>query len=315
MTAVMTFYRFVDLDAVAELRDALESAAVALQLEGTVILASEGVNGTLAGAREHLEAFRTVLHEHAAFAGMTCRFTAAEADKPIFHRLKVVVRPEIVALRQPGVRPVEATGEHVGWEQWHALLDAPDVVVVDTRNAFEVAVGSFPGAIDPGTKSFREWPGFVAAALDPSVHRRVAMFCTGGIRCEKASAYLLDHGFEHVYQLDGGVLGYLEQVPEAESRWQGECYVFDRRVSVDTALAEGTFEQCDACGRPLTPQDRAAPGYEPGISCLHCAPLQTPERRAAFAERRRQEVLAASRGERHVGAVQRPRTRGRTREL
>jgi UPF0176 protein len=313
MTAVMTFYRFVDLAEVAELREALERAAVALALEGTVVLASEGINGTLAGEREDLEAFRTVLGELPPFAGMSCRFSDADARKPVFHRLKVVIRPEIVALRQAGVRPAETTGEHVGWREWNALLDAPDVVVVDTRNAFEIAVGTFPGALDPGTRSFREWPEFADGTLDPSVHRRVAMFCTGGIRCEKASAYLLERGFEHVYQLDGGILGYLEQVPEEESRWQGECYVFDRRVSVDTELAEGTFEQCDACGRPLPAEERAAPEYEAGISCPHCAATQTPERRAAFAERRRQEALAASRGERHVGAVQRSGTRTKPR--
>jgi UPF0176 protein len=276
-----------------------------------VTLASEGINGTLAGAPDDLESFRTVLESHPEFAGMTYRFTEADDGEPVFHRLKVVVRPEIVALRQAGIRPVEKTGEHVGWQEWNALLDAPDVVVIDTRNAFEVSVGTFPGAIDPGTRSFREWPEFVAGALDPSVNRRVAMFCTGGIRCEKASAYLIERGFEHVYQLDGGILGYLDQVPAEENRWQGECYVFDRRVSVDTDLGEGTFEQCDACGRPLTPEERAAPEYEPGISCPHCAPTQTPERRAAFAERRRQEELAAQRGERHVGAVQRrAKTRG-----
>jgi UPF0176 protein len=311
MTDVMTFYRFVDLDALQSLRDALEAEAAALELKGTILLATEGINGTLAGARSALEAFRTALCGRPAFAGMECKFSAAQPGKPVFHRLKVLIKPEIVALKQPGLRPAEMTGEHVDWAGWNALLDDPDVVVVDTRNAFEIDVGTFPRAVDPGTRSFRQWPEWVARELDPHVHRRVAMFCTGGIRCEKASAYLLQQGFEHVYQLDGGILKYLETVPKEENRWMGECYVFDQRVSVDTDLAEGTFEQCDACGRPLTVADRASPDYQPGISCPHCAHAQTPAQRASFAERRRQEELAARRGGRHVGVVQRSGARRR----
>jgi len=305
MSSVMTFYRFVDLDDLPTLREVLAAEAAALGLCGTILLAAEGINGTLAGERASLEAFRERLWARPAFAGMECKFSAAEPGKPVFLRLKVLIKPEIVALKQPGLRPAQVTGEHVDWARWNALLDDPEVVVVDTRNAYEIAVGSFPRAEDPGTRSFRQWPEYVARSLDPAVHRRVAMFCTGGIRCEKASAYLLQQGFEHVYQLDGGILKYLETVPEEANRWQGECYVFDQRVAVDAELSEGSFEQCDACGLPLTPADRASPDYEPGISCPHCASAQTPERRAAFAERRRQQALAAARGERHVGAQQR----------
>jgi UPF0176 protein len=305
MTAVMTFYRFVDLDELETLRDALDAEVAALRLKGTVLLAAEGINGTLAGDRAALDTFRAQLLARRPFAGMECKFSAAEPDKPVFHRLKVLIKPEIVALRKPGLRPSEITGEHVDWARWNALLDDPEVVVVDTRNAFEIDVGTFPRAVDPGTRSFRQWPEWVERELDPHVHRRVAMFCTGGIRCEKASAYLLQQGFEQVYQLDGGILKYLETVPKDENRWLGECYVFDQRVSVDADLAEGTFEQCDACGRPLTVADRESPDYVPGVSCPHCVHAQTPEQRASFAERRRQEELAARRGERHVGAVQR----------
>jgi UPF0176 protein len=304
MSSVMTFYRFVDLEELPALREALAAEARALGLCGTVLLAAEGINGTLAGAREDLEAFREQLCARPAFAGMECKFSAAEPGRPVFHRLKVLIKPEIVALKKPGLRPAEITGEHVDWARWNALLDDPDVVVIDTRNAYEVAVGTFPRAVDPGTRSFRQWPDYVERTLDPSVNRRVAMFCTGGIRCEKASAYLLQQGFEHVYQLDGGILKYLETVPQDQNRWQGECYVFDQRVSVDVELGEGSLEQCDACGRPLTEADRATPEYDPGVSCPHCAHTLSPARRAAFAERRRQEELAARRGQRHVGAVQ-----------
>ncbi|MBX3705222.1 MAG: rhodanese-related sulfurtransferase [Pseudomonadales bacterium] len=299
----MTFYRFVDLEGLAELRDALEAAADALELKGTILLADEGINGTLAGARPKLDAFRDLLERRPAFAGMPFRFSTAASDTPVFYRLKVRVKPEIVALRQPGIRPAERTGEHVDWARWNALLDDPDVVVIDTRNAYEIAVGTFAGAVDPGTRSFRQLPDYVAGNLDPARNRRVAMFCTGGVRCEKASAYLLEQGFEAVYQLDGGVLKYLETVPAEANRWAGECFVFDQRVSVDTELDEGSYESCHACRRPLTVADRAAPGYQPGISCPHCIDSQTPAQRSAFAERERQEALAARRGTRHVGAA------------
>jgi len=295
MSAVMTFYRFVDLERLPELQRALAGEADALGLCGTILLAEEGINGTLAGARADLEAFRERLYARPAFAGMECKFSAAEAGRPVFNRLKVLIKPEIVALKKPGLRPAEVTGEHVDWAAWNALLEDPDVVVVDTRNSYEIAVGTFPRAVDPRTRSFRQWPGYVERALDPGANRRVAMFCTGGIRCEKASAYLLQQGFEHVYQLDGGILKYLETVPDDQNRWIGECYVFDQRVSVDSELTEGSFEQCDACGLPLTVEDQASADYAPGISCPHCFHTQTPARRAAFAERRRQQELAARR--------------------
>jgi len=270
----MSFYRFVDLERLGELRQVLADAASGLGLSGTVLLADEGINGTLAGTEAALETFRTQLCERPAFAGMECRFSAAAPDNPVFDRLKVLIKPEIVALRKPGLDPGRHTGEHVDWSRWNALLDDPDVVVIDTRNAYEIAVGTFPGSADPGTRSFRQWPDYVARTLDPGVHRRVAMFCTGGIRCEKASAYLLQQGFAQVYQLDGGILKYLETVPEGASRWTGECYVFDQRVAVDGDLAEGTFAQCDACGRPVSEADQASADYRPGISCPRCVQVQ-----------------------------------------
>lgn len=291
----MTFYRFVELDRLDERRAQLAAAAAARDLRGTILLATEGINGTLAGERASLAAFQAQLTSFPEFADLPVRYSDAASDRTVFRRLKVLIKDEIVALKQPGVRPGARTGQHVDWARWHALLDDPEVLVIDTRNRYEIGVGSFPGAVDPGTRSFRQWPQWVGEHLRADVHRRVAMFCTGGIRCEKASAWLLEQGFAEVYQLDGGVLGYLESVPAAQNRWRGECYVFDGRVAVDRGLETGTRVQCDACGMPLAAEDRADPAYEPGIACPHCAPTQTPERRARFVERVRQARLAAAR--------------------
>jgi UPF0176 protein len=186
---------------------------------------------------------------------------------------------------------------------WNRLLDDPEVLVIDTRNRYEIRVGSFPNAVDPGTRTFRQFPSYVDENLDPARHPRVAMFCTGGIRCEKASAFLLERGFREVYQLDGGVLGYLQTVPPAENRWQGECFVFDQRVSVNPALHEGSCEQCFACRAALAPADRASADYLPGVSCPHCIDTLSETRKARFLERRRQVELAASRGHRHLGVA------------
>jgi len=304
MAAVMTFYRFVRLHSLEKLRAGLEADAAALGLKGTILLAEEGINGTLAGPREALERFRDVLGARRDFAGMPCKFSAADPDNPVFHRLKVRIKPEIVTFGQPGVDPSRRTGEHVDAARWNALLDDPDVLVIDTRNAYEIGIGSFPGAVDPGTESFREFPGFIEDHVDPREHPRVAMFCTGGIRCEKASAYLLEKGFEAVYQLDGGILKYLETVAPEQNRWQGECFVFDQRVSVDTTLEEGAYQQCYACRRPLSETDLASPDYREGVSCPHCVDEHSAEQRERFAERRRQVLLAEARGRRHVGATQ-----------
>jgi UPF0176 protein len=311
----MTFYRFVRLSRLDALRDDLEREAAELSLKGTILLAGEGINATLAGPREALEAMRDHLRARPEFAAMRFRFSTAGDDNPVFHRLKVRVRTEIVRLDQPEVAPDRRTGEHVDAERWNELLDDPEVVVLDTRNGYEIGIGSFPGAIDPGTRSFRQFPAYVREHLDPAVHRKVAMFCTGGIRCEKASAWMLEQGFETVYQLDGGILTYLETVPPEANRWHGECFVFDQRVSVNHDLREGCFEQCYACRQPLSPEDVASPEYEAGVSCPHCVAAQTEEQRRSFQERRRQEELAAQRGERHVGATQgasRRSTRSRT---
>jgi UPF0176 protein len=301
--AVMTFYRFVRLTDLPTLRSTIEAEAAARALTGTVLLADEGINATLAGAAEALAAMRELLRGFPEFAPMRFRSSSASAANPVFHRLKVRIKTEIVRLDQPGVAPDRRTGEHVDAQRWNELLDDPDVVVLDTRNGYEIRVGSFPGAVDPQTRSFRQFPGYVNANLDPAVHRRVAMFCTGGIRCEKASAWMLDQGFETVYQLDGGILQYLETVPPGENRWRGECFVFDQRVSVDDELREGSFVLCFACRRPLSADELADDGYVEGVSCPHCVETLSDRQRQSFGERRRQVELAQRRGLRHIGPM------------
>ncbi len=305
----MTFYRFAPLTGLDALRSDLEARAEALALKGTILLAEEGINGTLSGDRKALEAFADVLRRIDGFATMTFRYSAARPGNPVFHRLKVRIKAEIVALGQPDVRPAARTGTHVDATTWNELLDDPAVLVIDTRNHYEVGIGTFPGAVDPATRSFRQFPDYVAT-LDPSLQKKVAMFCTGGIRCEKASAYMLDQGFEAVFQLDGGILKYLETVPEGENRWQGECFVFDQRVSVDDALGEGTYRQCFACRRPLTLEEMESPAYVAGVSCPHCMDEHTETQRASFEERQRQVRLAEARGDLHVGK-QMPRSEAR----
>ena len=299
---VAAFYRFVRLDGLAALRSRLEGLADGLGLRGTILLAEEGINGGLFGAREALEAFMAALVQDARFAAMPARLSEAAPGNPVFHRLKVRIKPEIVSLGRPEADPLRATGQRVAASDWNALLDRPDVPVVDVRNAYETAIGGFPGSLDPGTRRFRDFPAFVEEALNPDAHPEVALCCTGGIRCEKASAYLLELGFETVHQLDGGILNYLASVPAQESRWRGDCFVFDQRVAVDGQLRQGRHRQCFACRRPLAPQDLKSPQYREGVSCPHCHGQLNDAQRAGFAERHRQVALAEARGGQHIGS-------------
>jgi UPF0176 protein len=298
---VATFYKFVRLEDPAALVASLQCVADKLNLKGTILVASEGINGTLAGDREQLAALVDQLLSDARFADMPIKYSTAQEKNPVFHRLKVRLKEEIVALKQPGVDVTAKRGTRVDAATWNQLLDDPQVLVIDARNRYEIAIGSFAGAVDPNTRSFREFPGYVASALHPTRHPRVAMFCTGGVRCEKASAYLLQQGFEEVYQLDGGVLKYLETVGE-DNRFEGECFVFDQRVSVTATLDEGQYVQCHACRAALSEPDVHSPAFEEGVSCPHCIDELTEAQKASFRERQRQVLLANARGERHVGA-------------
>ena len=241
---VIAFYRFVSLERLAALRSRLEGLATGLRLKGTILLAEEGINAGLCGTREALGAFMAALGEDQRFADMPVRHSPAAPGNPVFDRLKVRVKPEIVSLGRPEADPLTATGQRVSAADWHALLDDPNLPVVDVRNAYETAIGGFPGALDPDTERFRDFPAFVEQALNPETHREVALYCTGGIRCEKASAYLLSQGFDAVHQLDGGILNYLASVPAAQSRWRGDCFVFDQRIALDSQLRQGRHRQC-----------------------------------------------------------------------
>lgn len=298
---VVALYRFTEVADPAAWQRALAGFCRGRGIRGTLLVAPEGVNGTVAGTPAAIDALLGYLHGEALFEG---RLEGAEikfsgAARMPFHRLKVRIKKEIVTLRAPEANPARRVGTHVAPGDWNRLISRNDIVLIDTRNDYEVALGSFAGAIDPGTTSFTGFKDYVAQNLDPARHPRVAMFCTGGIRCEKASAYMLAQGFEEVFHLKGGILSYLEQVPEHESRWHGECFVFDERVSVGHGLAAGEASLCRACRRPLTAADRAHPDYRDGVACPHCA--GEARRRQAAAERQRQVEIAAGRGDAHLG--------------
>jgi len=297
---VAAFYRFLDLDDPGAFRGPLAALCEHHGLLGTVLVAHEGFNGTLAGDESAIRAvFSDIERSLQLDRPIEARWTTA--DEPPFRRMRVRLKKEIVTLGRDDIRPHEKVGDYVSPEQWNALLDDPDVLVIDTRNHYEYEVGTFPRAVDPETDSFREFPAFAEKLAETDRDRPLAMFCTGGIRCEKATALMLDLGFENVYHLEGGILNYLEKMPAAENRWQGECFVFDTRVAVDRDLAEGGYVQCHACRRPLSKEDLASPDYREGVSCPKCVAELDPQRAERLEERRKQVALAERRGETHIG--------------
>ena len=314
LTAAM--YKFVALPDFADMKAPLLELCEANQVKGTLLLASEGVNGTIAGPEVGVRAVLAHLRADPRLA--TLGHKEAWAEEPPFLRMKVRLKKEIVTLGVPGVSPTLMAGEYVKPQDWNALISDPDVVLVDTRNDYEVGIGTFKGAIDPRIKTFADLPAWVAAqearggALDTtgqaltgqasSKKPKVAMFCTGGIRCEKSTALMRMHGYDEVYHLEGGILKYLETVPPEQSLWQGECFVFDERVSVGHGLVPGPYELCRACRYPVGDAERASPKYIQGVSCPHCHDLTTPEQKQGHAERQRQVELAEKRGEAHLGA-------------
>jgi UPF0176 protein len=302
---VAAFYRFAPLEpeGLPALRAELLALGRAEEVKGTVLLAEEGVNGTVCGPEAGVRALLDRLRGEPSLAELEPKWSWSEGQG--FHRLKVRIKPEIVSLGRPEAQPARRTGTAVPPEEWNSLLDDPATLVIDTRNAYEVAVGSFKGAIDPATSRFRAFPEWVERRLEPLVAERrpeaLALFCTGGIRCEKATAYLLERGFEAVHQLQGGILNYLARVPPERSRWRGECFVFDQRVALNHRLEPGSHSLCHACRMPLSPAERALPSYVEGVSCRHCFGGLSGERRRRLAERQRQMALAAHRGEAHLG--------------
>ncbi len=297
---VVSFYRFLDVRDPRQFCDELQLLCDEQRLLGTVLVATEGFNGTIAGCEQAIRNVFTYLQERFDIdADMDARWT--EADAAPFRRMRVRVKKEIVTLGRPDILPHKKTGKHVLHEKWNELIEDPNVLLIDTRNHYEFEVGTFPGAIDPGNDSFREFPTFAKELAETSKDRPLAMFCTGGIRCEKATALMLELGFGEVYHLQGGILKYLEQVPADENRWNGECFVFDTRVAVDRDLAEGGYVQCHACRRPLSNEDLKSPDYREGVSCPRCINEADEDRLARLEERRKQVRLAAKRGETHIG--------------
>lgn len=299
-TAVAAFYRFVDIDDPRALQRQVLDACEARSLLGTVLVAEEGINGTLAGQAQDIDAVCRFIETELGL-DVPLDLRRSTASQPPFRRMRVRVKKEIVTLGRPDIRPQAQTARHVTPEEWNRLIADPDTLVIDTRNRYEIEVGTFPGAMDPGTDSFRQFPDFVESLTDEDRDRPIAMFCTGGIRCEKASALMQDAGFTAVHQLGGGILNYLDTVADADNVWDGECFVFDTRVAVDRDLAEGGYVQCHACRRPLSEADLASPDYREGVSCPRCIDEVDAERRAGLEERRRQVRLAAARGETHIG--------------
>ena len=296
---VAALYKFVPLPDYRALREPLLERCRSLGIRGTLLLAGEGINGTIAGERAAVDALLAHLREDPRLADLEHKESLH--DQPPFLRMKVKLKREIVTLGVSGVNPNERVGSYVAPRDWNDLVNDPGVTLIDTRNDYECAIGSFRGAVDPAIATFRDFPAWVEAHLDPAVNRRVAMFCTGGIRCEKASSYLLAQGFEEVYHLRGGILKYLEEIPAEQSTWEGECFVFDDRVAVDHELRRGSYEQCYACRHPVTDADQRSPLYEKGVSCPRCHASLTATRRAGLRERQRQVDIARARGERHVG--------------
>ncbi|MDR7103330.1 rhodanese-related sulfurtransferase [Croceicoccus sp. BE223] len=302
---VAALYRFTRLDDPEDLRLPLKRLCDDAGVRGTLILAAEGINGTIAGPGEGIAKVLEHIRALPDCAGLDVKMSSASAMP--FHRMKVRIKREIVTMDQPGLDPRASVGTYVEPEDWNALIGDPDTIVIDTRNDYEVAVGTFKGAIDPGTASFRDFPDWFRRErerlLGTGKQPKVAMFCTGGIRCEKSTAFLKQEGVEDVYHLKGGILRYLESVPETRSLWQGECFVFDQRVSIGHGLVQGSLTLCHACRRPISAEDRKSPFYEEGAGCPGCHAERTEEQRASYRERHRQEQLAAAQGRSHVGAV------------
>ncbi len=298
---VAALYQFVELPDFRTIRAPLLDTCMSHGLRGTLLLAEEGINGTIAGTREGIDVVKQWLDADGRFDRLEYKESLMDAEGVPFYRMKVKLKKEIVTLGVPGISPKMKVGRYVMPEDWNALITDPEIITIDTRNDYEYEVGTFKGAINPETKTFREFPEWVADNLDPKKHKKVAMFCTGGIRCEKSTSYLLEQGFEEVYHLKGGVLNYFEQVPHTESRWEGECFVFDNRVTVNHQLETGEFDQCHACRRPITKDDKTRPEFVMGVQCHYCVDEYSDAQRERFRMRQQQIELAESRGERHVG--------------
>jgi UPF0176 protein len=304
---VAALYRFAPVSDCAAVRDRLD-ALCRPDVRGTLLVAHEGLNGTIAGPEAAVERVLCGIRALPGFAGLEVKY--ATADSMPFHRMKVRIKPEIVTMGQPALNPAADAGTYVAPADWNALIQDPDVVVIDTRNDYEAAVGAFEGAVQPNTRSFRDFPDWFRTEgrtlLDRPEPPKVAMYCTGGIRCEKATAFLRAEGVQEVFHLEGGILRYLETTPEADSLWRGECFVFDERVAVGHGLTPGSHSLCRGCRMPVSAEGRASPNHVEGVSCDRCAGSRSEADRARYLERAKQVEIAARRGVAHIGAAQTP---------
>ena len=296
---VCALYKFVALENYQSLRQPLLEFMKSHEVCGTLLLAHEGINGTVAGRRESIDQLLTWLEKQPGLDSIVSKESISE-DKP-FKRTKVKLKKEIVTMGVEDIDPRKVVGTYVDPKDWNDLINDPDVLLVDTRNDYEYAVGTFEKAVNPNTESFREFPDYVKDNLSPEKQKKVAMFCTGGIRCEKSTAFMKQQGFEEVYHLKGGILKYLEEVPKEETTWKGECFVFDDRVTVDHDLNPGSYQQCNACRMPITDEEQQSEQFEQGVSCPHCFDKSTPDQKARYQEREKQIRLAKARGEEHIG--------------
>lgn len=295
---VAALYKFVSLKDFKEIQPPLLEKCQAAGVKGTLLLALEGLNGTIAGSRKSIDAVLAYLRSDDRLADLDWKESYCEENP--FYRMKVRLKKEIVTLGVPTVDPNRVVGTYVNPQDWNNIISDPDTIVVDTRNDYECEIGTFKGAHDPQTETFREFPDYIKKNLDPKKHKKVAMFCTGGIRCEKASAYMLDEGFEEVYHLKGGILKYLEEVPQEESLWEGDCFVFDGRVGVTHGLEVGKYDQCYGCRHPITEEEKASEKYMLGVCCPKCFDKTTDHQKKRFADRQYQMKLAKERGEKHI---------------
>jgi len=296
---VCALYKFVRLENFEQLKPPLLAVMEKNEVKGTLLLAEEGINGTIAGYQTDVDNVLEFLEQDSRLSPLSSK-VSYNTENP-FQRTKVKLKKEIVTMGVEGIDPTLSVGTYVKPKDWNSLISDPEVLLVDTRNDYEVEIGTFKNAVNPNTETFREFPDYVENHLDKNKHKKVAMFCTGGIRCEKSTAYLKEQGFDEVYHLEGGVLKYLEEIPQEETLWKGECFVFDSRVAVNHQLEQGQYDQCFACRFPITENEKLSEFYVKGVSCPRCIDKYTDEQRAGFRERERQVNLAKARGENHIG--------------
>ncbi|OFA33456.1 hypothetical protein BAE46_01770 [Glaciecola punicea] len=296
---VCALYKFVTLHNYVEMREPLRQFMESQHIRGTILLAHEGINGTVSGPQEGIDNLLRHLNADSRIFPISHKFSW-HAEQP-FYRTKVKLKKEIVTMGVEGIDPSKSVGTYIAAKDWNALILDPEVTVIDTRNDYEIEIGTFKNALNPHTDSFREFPQYVAKSLDPNTHKKVAMYCTGGIRCEKSTAYLKEQGFEEVYHLQGGILQYLEDVPQSESLWQGDCFVFDNRVAVNHELEKSIYDQCYGCRLPITEQDKQSDKYEAGVTCPACFGRHSQDQLSRFREREKQVNLAKQRSQEHVG--------------